>query len=456
MKNRFFFEGRTRGFLLFTLSMVCAITIPAFAPVWGDEEEIPLVLAPISTEESLPSPMSEESPIPSDPSEKGSPFALSPTEEKPSSSEKDSEKSLPPDNSEWKRYEFLEERMAVPVRLIFYADSEEKAEAAQEAVYQRFDELNRMMSDYDPESELVRACRESGENLQPVEISGDLFNVLSLARRVHRVTGGAFDISVSPVVKLWRRSRSFHQLPPERYLAEAKKLVGQGNWELSGPAIGERIRRGVIGEMTSPPTLRVLQKNVRLDLGGIAKGYAIDEGIRLLRKMGINSALIDAGGDLRVGDAPPDKKGWTIGIASLAEDAGAAFYLVVENQAVATSGDTFQFIEIDGVRYSHLIDPRTCEPVTRRTVASVLAPNAATADALASALCVLDPKEGVRLAESLKGVETIIFREKKEGKNGGNEEGKEGLDGSEIFATGRFEEIRDRLVSGDPSVTDSP
>ncbi len=111
------------------------------------------------------------------------------------------------------RYEYLEEKMAVPVRLVFYAESPEEADAAQEAVYRRFDELNRMMSDYDPESEIVRACRESGATGEAVEISSSLYDVLSLAREMNRQTGGAFDISVSPIVKLWRRSRALPAPP---------------------------------------------------------------------------------------------------------------------------------------------------------------------------------------------------------------------------------------------------
>lgn len=340
------------------------------------------------------------------------------------------------------RYEFLEEKMAVPVRLVFFAPTKELAESVRHAVYQRFDEINDIMSDYNPESELIRACQQSGENLQPVEIGDELYFVLNAARRVDRLSGGAFDVSVGPVVKLWRRSRSFQTRPPEPYLTEAKRLVGRENWELLGSGIQDRISEGVIGRRRDRYALRVLKKNVRLDLGGIAKGYAIDEGFRILREFGIRSALIDAGGDIRVGDAPPGKNGWTIGVASLAADGGAAFYMTAENASVATSGDSFQFIEIDGVRYSHLIDPRSGEPLTRHSIVSVLAPAATDADALASAVSVLGPEEGIPLIESLDGVEAIIFLES-EDREGDPEREKT----PEVFATGRFIQIKDDLLS---------
>ena len=328
------------------------------------------------------------------------------------------------------RYEFLREKMAVPVRLVFYAGSPDGAASAAEAVYDRFDELNRMMSDYDPESEIVRACRESGEKGEAVEISRSLYEVLRMAREMNLQTGGAFDISVSPIVKLWRRSRVFGRRPPEDFLRRAKGLVGNRHWEL-GESAGD------------PPrfTLRVAEKDVRLDLGGIAKGYAIDEGIRILEERGLRSALIDAGGDIRVTAPPPGKEGWTIGGVTLEKEEEAAYYLTVSDAAIATSGDMFQYFEIDSVRYSHIIDPRSGEPLTTRSVVSVLAPGAAAAAALASGLSVLGPDAGIRLAESLPEVETLVITAPS-----GEEEGAV----PRIAATGRFLRIRDELAEKEP------
>ncbi len=289
------------------------------------------------------------------------------------------------------RYEYEQSKMAVPVRLIIYADSKSEADDAAEAVYRRFDELNQEMSDWSPESELVRACRDSSETLAPVPISSDLYQVLNASRYYTQLTGGVFDPSVSPVVKLWRRSRSFGTRPPEDLLTRAKELIGLDQWELFPPT-GDQ-----------PARFSVAQKNVRLDLGGIAKGMAIDEGYQILAQRGLTVSLVDAGGDLRCGDPPPGKEGWMISIASLEKETPLE-YRSLQHCAVATSGDTFQFIEIDGVRYSHLIDPRSGEPITRRTVVTIFAPTAIEADPLASAVTILGPEEGKALIQRLENV----------------------------------------------------
>ena len=126
----------------------------------------------------------------------------------------------------------------------------------------------------------------------------------------------------------------------------------------------------------------------------------MDEALETLRSIGISSALLNASGDLRIGDPPPGKKGWVVGVASLGDE--PAFYRELANVGVASSGDANRYVEIDGVRYSHIIDPRTCEPLTRRCVATVLAPTATTADALASALSVLGPLDAPAVFEKIR------------------------------------------------------
>ncbi len=309
--------------------------------------------------------------------------------------------------SNWQRFEAAEKKMGVPTRIIMYAPDAETANAAATAVWKRFDELDAALSDYDSESEIVRVCRESGKNGAPVAISADLRRVLEESRRFCVLTDGAFDATVGPVVKLWRRSRYFNERPPEKILEAAKKTVGLDGWKLTET-----------GVETAP--------GVRFDVGGIAKGFALDEALETLRTLGIESALVDAGGDLRLGAAPPGKDGWTIGISGLVKDDEPAFYQTLSNVGVASSGDANRFLEIDGVRYSHIIDPRTGEPLTRRCVATVVAADATAADALASAVCVLGLDETPKLLERLKRadakatgaegrlekIETLLYRVK--------------------------------------------
>ena len=279
------------------------------------------------------------------------------------------------------RYEFNEQKMGVPISLILYAPDDKSAEEAAAVVWRKFDELNAILSDWDSESEIVQVCRRSGETGDFTPISDELRHALEESRKYCELTDGAFDPTVGPIVKLWRRSRYFHELPPESVLAPAKKNVGLHVWTLD--------ERGV----------RV-EKNVRFDVGGIAKGIVMDEALEELNALGISSALINASGDLRIGDPPPGKKGWIVGIASLNDE--PTCYRELANVGVASSGDANRYVEINGIRYSHIVDPRTCEPLTRRCVATVIAPTATTADALASALCVLGLREAPDVFEKIR------------------------------------------------------
>ena len=276
------------------------------------------------------------------------------------------------------RFEFQTEKMGSPVAVTLYAADAREAEDAANAVWERFDELNATLSDWDPESEIIQLCRridETGERARP---SADLRRALEESRRYCELTGGAFDPTVSSVVKLWRRSRSFRERPPEKALALAKERIGLDVWDIN--------EEGVKTE-----------NGVRFDVGGIAKGIALDEALEVLRSRGITSALINASGDLRIGDPPPGRAGWRVGVASLGEE--PAFYGEFANVGIASSGDANRYVEIDGTRYSHIIDARTGEPLTRRCVSAVLAPTATTADALASALCVLGGEDFIAVAD---------------------------------------------------------
>ncbi|MDO5554560.1 MAG: FAD:protein FMN transferase [Planctomycetia bacterium] len=295
--------------------------------------------------------------------------------------------------AEWTRFDFSASKMGVPVRLSFYASNESIAQKAADAVFAHFDKLNAILSDYDPESEIIAVCRKSSETNDYVALSPDLFRVLAFARTCTEKTDGAFDITVSPVVKLWRRSRSFRELPPPEYLEKARQLVGNDRWELQA----------------DPPAVRTLAPGVRFDVGGVAKGIALDDALEILASFGITSALLDAGGDLRIGDPPPGSDGWRVEFATLTPDDSERPVRVFANVGIACSGDTNRYVEINGVRYSHIIDPRTGNPLTEHVVVAVSAPCAADADALASAICVLGETEGKKILARFPGACLIDF-----------------------------------------------
>jgi thiamine biosynthesis lipoprotein len=266
------------------------------------------------------------------------------------------------------------------------------------------------MSDYRETSELMALCQQAGG--PPVSVSEDLFRILSRSQELARLTGGAFDVTVGPVARLWRRARRTGELPDPQRLARARELVGDDKLHLD-----EKTR-----------SVRLEKSGMLLDLGGIAKGYAADEAISVLQRHGIRRALVAAGGDLVASDPPPGASGWAVAIASLAATEEApARHLSLRRMAVSTSGDAEQYVEIHGVRYSHIVDPRTGLGVTGRTSVTVVARNGTTSDALATAASVLGPERGLELINSLSGVAALF--------------GQASGPGSSIFASRRWSSV---------------
>lgn len=297
------------------------------------------------------------------------------------------------------RYEFLKIRMAIPVRITVYAPDEATANQVTDRAYARFLELDRLLSDYDPDSELSRLCRDALPG-KPRKVSPELFTVLKHAEQVSRQTHGAFDVTIGPVTDLWRKIRRRGTLPSDDERLHALRRVG---WKSVRLCETDR-------------TVELLHQNMRLDLGGIAKGYAADEALRLMAQMGVSVALVDAGGDIVVGDPPPGQDNWRIGIAPIDDPRGAPEgFLVLHNASVATSGDASQHVEIDGIRYSHIVNPRTGIGVTTPSSVTVIATDGITADSLASAVSVLGPKRGIDLVNSLDGVEAFVVTRSAEG-----------------------------------------
>ena len=255
--------------------------------------------------------------------------------------------------------------MGMPVRIRLYSSSEAAAGTAAAAAFARVAALDQMMSDYRPDSEL----RRLDSSWSPV--SRELFAVIERAIEIADATGGAFDPTVGPLVSLWREARRSHRLPDASAIDMAKTLVG---WRL-------------VQLDAARPAVRLAREGVHLDLGGIAKGYIIQQALQAMIPFGVTRALVEAGGDIVVGDAPPGRNGWSVDVTgSDAEFVARAARLT--NAALATSGPTAQFVEIDGVRYSHVVDPRTGLGLTNQVTARVIAADGATADALATALTV--------------------------------------------------------------------
>jgi FAD:protein FMN transferase len=268
--------------------------------------------------------------------------------------------------------------MGVPVRIQLYAGSREASETAARAAFARVAQLDTILSDWLEESELNRLARSYGSG--PVKVSDDLFRVLWRSQELAQASNGAFDVTAGPLVRLWRETRRAGQLPFRSQVLEARGSVGWRNL---------RLERGA-------QTAEVAAPGMQLDLGGIAKGYVCDAAVAVLRSHGVRSALVEAGGDMAASDAPPGTAGWRIEVRNLPEP------ILLRNGGLSTSGDSEQFVELAGRRFSHILDPRTGYGLTTRVQVTVVAKDAFTSDGLATAASVLGREGSARLLRQYK------------------------------------------------------
>jgi FAD:protein FMN transferase len=334
--------------------------------------------------------------------------------------------------------------MGTIFRMVLYAPDPATAAKASRAAFDRIQTLDNIMSDYQPGSELRQLCDKAGG--PPVKVSEDLFRVLAAAEQVSTRSHGAFDITVGPVVRLWRRARRRHELPDPERLAAARDLVGYEKVRLDPQA----------------RTVQLTKPGMMLDLGGIAKGDAADQALMVLQGFGVTRTLVAAAGDIAVGDPPPHRSGWRIEIAPLElangsnegrlapppagptaqkfvgngqrttddgprtpssiQNPKAALsaangskiqnrFVLLHNAGISTSGDKEQHVEIGGVRYSHIVDPKTGMALTGRSSVTVVAPHDITADSYATAVSVLGRERGLELINSTPGAGALIMVE---------------------------------------------
>lgn len=267
-------------------------------------------------------------------------------------------------------------------RVTLFAPDEATAKAAAQDAFAAAQRVNDLLSDYQNDSE---ALRLSGlPHGLPHPVSEDFADVLKTSLALASETDGAFDPSIGPATRLWRRAR-LGKAMDWKALEECKPALGWRKITFDGKS----------------RTVTLNSPGMRLDFGGIGKGWSADKALQVLRSKGLNCASVSASGDLAIGDPPPGKPGWTVGI-ELLDAAGGAVSAEVQlrNCGLSTSGDTEQFLELDGQRYSHILDPASGMALTERRGVSVTAPSATESDAIATALCVMGPEKGRVWAES--------------------------------------------------------
>ncbi len=301
-----------------------------------------------------------------------------------------------PNDTTWQRFEYVDPEMGVDFHLKFYAKDRSTAERIARKTYARVEALNAIFSDYHPASELNRLCQKP--HGQPVKVSLELFDILQRAQTLARETDGAFDITAGPIIRLWRTARKQQKLPTPETLAAEKPRVGYKKIQLN-----PRNR-----------TVTLLAANMQLDLGGIAKGFAVDEAMKILKANCIHHAFIAASGDMLASAPPIGREGWRVLIRTV-DQFGNIYRRTVflKHQALSTSGDTEQFVEINGRRFSHIVDPRTGHGLTHRMQVTVVSKASSKSDSYATAISVLGHKAGLAFAKR-KELQTLILDLKSE------------------------------------------
>ena len=262
-------------------------------------------------------------------------------------------------------------------------DSPVALEALRQRVAARLEGLDNLFSTYRPDSEVSRFNAQPG--VEWFGVSPDFLAVLEQSVSVGRITGGAFDATVGPLVELWGfgAGETSERIPDPEEVGGLLQATGSGHLQWR----------------ESPPAVRRTRPGVRLDFSAIAKGYAVDRIWELLSEAGLQDYLVEVGGEVRTRGRPADGRDWSIGIEN-PDGSGVADAVPLRDAAIATSGDYRNFFEHEGRRYSHVIDPRTGWTVAHDLASvTVVSPTAARADALATALLVLGPVAGMELAE---------------------------------------------------------
>ena len=283
------------------------------------------------------------------------------------------------------------------IRLV--CKSEQQGQEALSVARQTIDHIDKLMSTYRGDSELSEVNREAWK--KPVRVSLETYDLLETALKYSRKTGGAFDITLTPLLKVWQEAEKQNRLPTADELTKAEKLVGFEKLRLSDPK--ER-------------TVSFAEEGMELNVNAIAKGYAVDQVLTALRRPGVVAALVDIGGEIACFGQRISGEDWLVGIQdpfALSNDnpfiVKPRWKIRLRNCAVATSGDYRQYTTIKGKRYSHIIDPRTGKPIRKLPSVTIIAERSVDADALATAVSVLGPKEGMKLIESLPNTGALLI-----------------------------------------------
>ncbi|TAD83212.1 MAG: FAD:protein FMN transferase [Bacteroidetes bacterium] len=297
------------------------------------------------------------------------------------------------------RFSFTEQKMGAPFTIVFYAADSVSANQLARQCYRKVDSFVLIFSDYVDSSELCRLSAAAGKGLGPIPVSQALLDILLLSKTAFEKSGGAFDITIGPLSRLWRAARKLKQFPTAASVEAARQLVGFNKLRID----------------SAGKTVLLPDSPVQFDLGGIAQGYIAQKIMDYLTGQEVTNALINASGDIVTSGPPPGLPGWTVGVNVPENEAALlAKKLLLHHKAVTTSGNFYQYMEHGGKKYSHIIDPRTGYGVTFQRNISVIANDGVTADWLATACSILPLQKAKKLVRQMHAA--LLISEVKRGK----------------------------------------
>lgn len=271
------------------------------------------------------------------------------------------------------------------------ADNEQLAWNAINAGVKEIERIEKLISSWDKNSQTSAINRMAG--VQPIKVDKELYDLIHRSKKVSALTNGAFDISFASMDRIWKFDGSMTAMPDAKTVAQARSKI---NWE------------NIILDAENQ-TVFLQEKGMKIGFGAIGKGYAANKAKALMQSMeGIHGGLVNASGDLTAWGKSADSKGWLINITNPKDQEAALGWLQIKDGAVVTSGDYEKFVQFDGKRFAHIIDPRTGYPTTGIKSVTLVCPDAELADALATSVFVLGKAKGLQLVNQLKNIECLI------------------------------------------------
>ncbi|MCP4712707.1 MAG: FAD:protein FMN transferase [Planctomycetes bacterium] len=293
--------------------------------------------------------------------------------------------------------------MGTLVRIQLRCESDQIARQAIARAFDAMEQVDQRMSTYRDDSEMSKINRLAAR--EPVEVSPETFNLLRKAMEYSEMTDGAFDVTVAPLIRLWRQAEKEDRLPTQEELDQVLAKIGYEKIELS----------------YENRTVSFAHEGVEINVDAIAKGYAVDRALNAVRRPGVRAALVDIGGEIACFGQDKPGQDWIVGIQDLFAgnlenpfSQKARWRVALRDHAIATSGNYRQYVTISNKKYSHIIDPRTGMPAEKLPSVTILAPLTEDADALATAISVLGPEKGLALIDSIPDTEAFLVAGNKE------------------------------------------